>query len=1633
MKNKNSSKILSYLILVLSLFFILVTISDTLATTETHEIYNFNDLIEAAELSRTSAHNEDVYILMNDINITEEDYASIAEEEYNYVSFGSSDVKFAGIFDGNGYTISGLKYSSTLAVRTDTALFSYVSGATIRNLTIDDADLQADYRGAIVAGSSENSLYENILVKDSHIRVTAIDNVLTLITDGGIRGGAIIGESSSDVLYNCESNNNMVNTNNTSGVAALSGKGLTLGALIGISNNTVVEYSRVYGGTVKSYYDVAVGALGGNTLYVGGIIGRMRGTSKVIDSFSTATLDYYCATYVSVGAGNVGHIGGITAEMNGSSNEILRSHYAGVATSKQYNAALVIPIIQNNLNISGIADVYDGGAVSSVYFKPSMNPNVKMNVLGNSSTTSLYGPQTDDRYADRNFWQNVSYDFYGNINRNTEYSSKHHNKWVMNSDLGIPIHGKSISATLNYPVAGNVQIARTDLVSTAVTTTNPYVFAVQGMYPNEVTTSLTATAYNGYRFVSWYKLPDVVSSEIEEDNEYFLNIFSQNSPVSSNANYQDVFCDDNDLFIAYYQSQVLFHDINGNLIDKDTGDVESQINNVKDWYDYKDELPDVTPLAAPSSSNAILVGWTTERSSEAGGGYSAITASELSTLKANDDFYEAGYVIDKPLELYPIYVDLISNVKTVFEGHEQDSLNDESQRVGVGSTSATLNQDDTITINVTGANSGSFPEGYRFLGWYNEDGLKVSNSKNYTIEQIDLTNVSTFTARFEYKVSYYVKAFAQNNGRAYNTSELFTEKWNTYNSEVENIGGPAYIRESVVHWGTSHVNHGNSDPAPDADAYTTRVTEPVSVYSHNNNTVSNSGTGYQGTIDNNFPGSGSIKSTSSTNGADFEFTPVDANRYHLLFWTLERPAHLGDEYWSYANNPMTSGSLNSTVTYQGRAFVVTDIVFHDKSDNTTTLTRRYEDDVFVGQSFTHTYKFPFIHTSVDVNTRTADSPAQNISNQVTIGASPTNSSMNVNGYAFLGWISSKDVAPNSSEWNMIYDVQGDSYTTSSVSRVKPYLIDTDEVVRQTMDLYPVYAKYNITTETNVVSNNLPSDINVPSNPTYTLQETQNLGEAKITVTPDTETYVYGNSGEKFTLSSITVNCDGVETELTVDSNDEYTLDVVAGKNYVITANYEPYIVVYHVSNSSTSVVVKDEGSTLGDIPIPTEDLTQFDINNKYIYKGYTKEKPTTNNYHIFSSYNDYLAANIKLVSPSTMVNESFELWPVYIATNVSVQSNIDDYLDDNSINKSYVYSLDRNTNDKLTLSINDNRIGNYSFMGWYKNYVDDTHPGDLISISEQYNITGDEPFSNILYTAVYKKVYEVKYYGLDGNVIYQVDVSEDEHRSFISESLDEDNNPVYTMLDYAAYELINRQVSAPEAFKNWYWLNNNTVVNWDDFKDDEITSNMNIYPITTSVQITDYNNENVVLSGDNPRIIIGNNKDGMYASLNEAYLEDKLTYTASYNVYGKNGAVTTAPLQNESVTFYPSNDTSVTSIGEGVTNSSGTVQFSFKDKVVIRKIDSNNKTDYYIFRIIKRKDNSVVKRVIVPNGGDVTVLLPYGAYNAECETTWSWRYRLNTNGNLNVNNTINPIQTFTDNGYNNKWFSSMDLNSTIHQ
>lgn len=769
------------------------------AAGKTYEVRNFADLFLLVKQSQNYTFEGDTIELLADIELTEDNRTAMNNEALSFGSYAAigNSVPFSGTFKGNGHTISGLNYNATPSVAVSTALFSYTKGATIQDLTISNSKLAADMLGGILIGYAENTTVVNSAVSGCNLSVNCVDNVLTLITDGGMVGGGLIGTAKNCTLYNCEVSGTYVHTAATGAVQALGGKGLYMGAMVGSASNTTIEYSRVINGSeVKNYYDIAVGALGGNKVYAGGIAGEIKSGTKIIDSFSTAKLYTYCGTYVSVGAGNIGYVGGIAAASYGD-NEITRCHYAGNATSKQYNAAIVIPIIQTNKNVSGLSErVKDGTlTVTGSYFRPSDSPETSMKVLGDTTATTDYGPQDDVTYADRSFWAGHDYDFTGTVSRSSSYNDNHTNKWVMDYELGIPVHGQSVAAGFDFPGAGRVTIGVTDLVNTTVTTDDAYEFAVQGFKPTTTSyvVDLTAATNDNFRFVEWYRISNVTADSAPEGHEYFAALMKQGTAVSDSSVYSDAECVDNDLFLAHMEALVRFHDINGDVIDKTSG-VDSD-DTTDDWYDFEQALPAVTPTShVPDSANARLIGWTTEKSNEAGGGYSSITNDVLTKLRLAGSFYQTGDPVKKPMELYPVYADLVSNVITIHEGNEQDNINNASIRDGVGKTWVTMDDNNNAIIHVGGVGStneslSDFPAGYRFIGWYTDDGkgnqVCISQEQEYTLNGVDLTTEHTYTARFEYRVQFWLPArYGKNTGRYVAYSHQFGEVWVSYKDVI---------------------------------------------------------------------------------------------------------------------------------------------------------------------------------------------------------------------------------------------------------------------------------------------------------------------------------------------------------------------------------------------------------------------------------------------------------------------------------------------------------------------------------------------------------------------------------------------------------------------------------------------------------------------------------------------------------------------------------------------------------------------------------------------------------------------------------------------------------------------------------
>lgn len=1723
-------------------------------------IKNEADFLSCVALSRERDTRDWHVYLDNDIELDGEDMKTIVSNTVKHLSFGNKEHPFRGVFDGQNHTVKGLDYANNmLDPERDTGFFAETDGATIKNFLVKDANIWADFRGGIIVGKAVNTRFENVMVMESTLHVTCANNMLNVITNAGFEGGLIAGELDGCTLYNCEVRGGRAVNNTTSGVQAIGGEGLYMAAFAGYVKNSTIEYCRVTptrkkdgsiaekGMTdVTNKYDVAIGALGGNNVYASGFVGCMAGNAKIIDCFSTAQCYSYAASYVGVISVTRAWTGGLAGRiLTEEGNELVRSHFAGDLSSRQYNPIAVIPIIQNDVNLGGIAARANKGdaTVTECYFKPSVslsgnsqgNPaKKKIPSFGGDGTTKgdSYGPWDDERYITRELWEEHDYDFCAGTMRSTAnddaLGGQHTNEWAMDYKLNIPVHGQSVKATIDFPGAGTATIEATKL-GIDQKTTDPYTFAVsavlagtaQGLAQGDTSVTFKqetsarpeglSEANGGYRFMGWFREPDVRVNRIGQDNSWFDGktddaAVKDGKRVQDNTKHETTssYTADNgkdhaksegfkgnDLFIASYEAQVLFYNVKGETLNWKDGKAHDQST---DWYRYGVGLTPAAPADRGGlSKTATFIGWTTQPNDDKSmnGAYAAITSPQLADLKNQGAFYPAGSEITVvgPTDFYPVYSDYVSNIMTVFEGNEQDELGDVTQRVDVGNTHVDVqpgeNGTSSYTVQVRDVNNkplsdgGTLPDGYRFLGWYENKGtedapleVRVSRDPSYKLPaSVDLTVPHTYTARFEYRVDYYVRAYANDE---YTNSELLCSVWNEYETPFNDQVGTSYVRENVVHWGSKHVNHGDKNAYKEgscAEGYydnNTLIVAPMSAYSHNVRNDTGADTLKNVLVDTDFPGSGTFDEEKVINALQYTFKP-SSDRYSLKFWTLERSGGR----WTYLNNPVKA-SINYTSKYRMRAMVTTRVDFYKKDGAVCKeTTRRYESNLLQkksGEEDPHyTYKYPFIYTN-DMVDKNSGGDSDNITDpKLTLESSPTDAEMAVTGYKFLGWISTAEVQKDSPVWNYIYDVANDPYVTSDPEKASPYLATDDSKVTQWQDAYPVYAKYDVSYTTNLHRAGFEgtSEVNVPK---YDIVPVINAGTepATATVTPDIATTVYKSGDELYKLNKVEIELpNGEVKELESNGNNSYSYPVEPGGAYTFVAYYSPLAVVYHLNASEVDGKVAQQGDMLGSldggIPKPTYDVSTIDADTGGAFNafvGWTETQPAPGKGYVVWS------DGLPMVNKNTVVKAPMELYPVYRPSAVKVQSNIDGNLE----NPGSVRSLSRtDSGDQISLEVKaaTEVVGKdgtkYDFVGWSRDYVNDGQYS-LMTDDEKYPLEGNEPFKSVTYTAVYKITpYKVRYHGVDGSVIFTATVDSGDGRAtgagFVHDvdvpKMDESGKPVYdndgnpeTEKKSVAYDpdahskivaLLDEKTATSggvrELFLEWRYVPaDGTAKSWDEFKDEPVKGDMDLYPVTYRVVAKDTSDpENHVtmttaqlkwLLDPNAANTVDNSADKapFKVCFAEPFMGTQLTVTVTQASYGPGAEGVTAeekPVNGKLVSLYSlgsgngsfdlANRLESKKTGEGK-QGDGNAVFDFAKThaltIVKKATDASAMGQTFRFKVTKTAEGASPETRVAEvkvdkrqqeNGetwyvGSVQFAAPAGFYTVEEDTAWAWRY-----------------------------------------
>lgn len=175
---------------------------------------------------------------------------------------------FRGVFDGNSNTIFNLQVDH--AGTSASGLFGYAEDAVIRDLVLENSDIESDYIFCgNIAGHVRNSVIEDIRVKGkiraytSGIAVDASEYAPVRTNNAGYNGG-VVGLAMNSTVRNCRYD----------GTVNFYGK--FSGGVVGVSYDSVIENCAVEKeSTVNVYYH-----------FSGGVVGRAMGADNLIKGCS---------------------------------------------------------------------------------------------------------------------------------------------------------------------------------------------------------------------------------------------------------------------------------------------------------------------------------------------------------------------------------------------------------------------------------------------------------------------------------------------------------------------------------------------------------------------------------------------------------------------------------------------------------------------------------------------------------------------------------------------------------------------------------------------------------------------------------------------------------------------------------------------------------------------------------------------------------------------------------------------------------------------------------------------------------------------------------------------------------------------------------------------------------------------------------------------------------------------------------------------------------------------------------------------------------------------------------------------------------------------------------------------------
>ena len=275
----------------------------------------------------------------NDINYNENLYNNGAGLEPIGISITSGF--FTGSFNGNGYAINNLNmHRSDSEYSNSAGLFYNAIGATIKNVTFNNASVSAEGDAGILATYLQDSTVENIAINSS-----TLDEPDGCDESGG--GGLASYASNTSIKDSYVKNTNVTSTCNGGGLIATAEANTTI--LNSYFEGNIYNNSGIVGGLIGSGSSITVSSsyskgevISGSSNYAGGLIGGLNssqlfgvysesnvtGNDKAGGLIGNMQTSHIENTYATGNVSGVFYVGGLIGNDYGSAPPTVVNSYA---------------------------------------------------------------------------------------------------------------------------------------------------------------------------------------------------------------------------------------------------------------------------------------------------------------------------------------------------------------------------------------------------------------------------------------------------------------------------------------------------------------------------------------------------------------------------------------------------------------------------------------------------------------------------------------------------------------------------------------------------------------------------------------------------------------------------------------------------------------------------------------------------------------------------------------------------------------------------------------------------------------------------------------------------------------------------------------------------------------------------------------------------------------------------------------------------------------------------------------------------------------------------------------------------------------------------------------------------------